>query len=65
MSKLPFPERVLRQHIATLGKTGAGKSSAMRVIAEHLLDANRRVAIVDGLPTLGGQAVNSIRQHLS
>jgi hypothetical protein len=47
MSKLPFPERVLHQHIATLGKTGAGKSSAMRVIAEHLLDKNRRVAIID------------------
>jgi len=47
MSQLPFPERVLHQHIATLGKTGAGKSSAMRVIAEHLLDKNRRIAIVD------------------
>jgi uncharacterized protein len=47
MTKLPFPERVLHQHIATLGKTGAGKSSAMRVIAEHLLDKNRRVAIID------------------
>lgn len=47
MSKLPFPERVLHQHIATLGKTGAGKSSALRVIAEHLLDNKRRVAIVD------------------
>lgn len=47
MSKLPFPERVLQQHIATLGKTGAGKSSAMRVIAEHLLERNARVCIVD------------------
>lgn len=47
MSRLPFPERVLHQHIATLGKTGSGKSSAMRVIAEHLLDKNRRVAIID------------------
>lgn len=46
-TRLPFPERVLHQHIATLGKTGSGKSSAMRVIAEHLLDKNRRVAIVD------------------
>lgn len=35
MSRLPFPERVLQQHIATLGKTGSGKSSALRVIAEH------------------------------
>jgi uncharacterized protein DUF87 len=47
MSKLPFPERVLRQHIATLGKTGAGKSSAMRVIGEHLLDHKKRTCIVD------------------
>lgn len=47
MTRLPFPERVLLQHIATLGKTGAGKSSAMRVIAEHQLDKKRRVAIID------------------
>ncbi len=47
MSKLPFPERVLHQHIAVLGKTGSGKSSALRVIAEHLLDKQRRVCIVD------------------
>jgi Helicase HerA, central domain len=46
-TRLPFPERVLHQHIATLGKTGSGKSSAMRVIAEHLLDKQRRVAIID------------------
>lgn len=47
MSRLPFPERVLHQHIATLGKTGSGKSSALRVIAEHLLDKKRRIAIID------------------
>ena len=47
MSNLPFPEKILHQHIATLGKTGSGKSSALRVIAEYLLDKNRRVAIVD------------------
>jgi energy-coupling factor transporter ATP-binding protein EcfA2 len=47
MRQLPFPERVLHQHIATLGKTGSGKSSAMRVIAEHLLDKQRRIVIVD------------------
>lgn len=47
MSKLPFPERVLHQHIAVLGKTGSGKSSALRVIAEHLLDKKRRICIVD------------------
>lgn len=47
MSNLPFPEKILHQHIATLGKTGAGKSSAMRVIAEHLLDKERRLCVVD------------------
>lgn len=47
MSNLPFPEKILHQHIATLGKTGAGKSSAMRVIAEHLLDQKKRLCIVD------------------
>jgi hypothetical protein len=44
---LPFPESILHQHIATLGKTGAGKSSAMRDIAEHLLDKQKRICIVD------------------
>jgi uncharacterized protein len=47
VSNLPFPEKILHQHIATLGKTGAGKSSAMRVIAEHLLDQKKRLCIVD------------------
>lgn len=47
MSNLPFPEKILHQHIAVLGKTGSGKSSALRVIAEHLLEKKRRVAIVD------------------
>ena len=31
MTRLPFPERVLRQHIATLGKTGAGKCAEWAV----------------------------------
>jgi uncharacterized protein len=47
MSKLPFPESILRQHSATLGKTGAGKSSALRVSVEHLLDKSKRVVIID------------------
>jgi DNA helicase HerA-like ATPase len=46
-TRLPFPERVLQQHIATLGKTGAGKSSVLRVMFEHQLDKKRRVAIID------------------
>lgn len=47
MSKLPFPALVLDQHSVTLGKTGSGKSSAMRVVAEYSLDQKRRVVIVD------------------
>lgn len=45
--KLPFPETILHQHSATLGKTGAGKSSALRVSVEHLLDQRKRVIIID------------------
>lgn len=47
MTKLPFPERVLHQHIAVLGKTGSGKSSVLRVIAEHLLDKSKRIFVID------------------
>ncbi len=45
--KLPFPERVIRQHWTILGKTGSGKSSANRLIVEHLLERNKRVAVID------------------
>ncbi len=47
MSKLPFPERVLNQHMAWLGKTGAGKSSAMRDVVEYLLDRKKRTVVID------------------
>lgn len=47
MTKLPVPERVLEQHIIALGKTGAGKSSKMRVLIEHLLRKRERVTIID------------------
>jgi hypothetical protein len=47
MSNLPFPEKILLQHSATLGKTGAGKSSVLRGIFEHQLDHKKRVCIVD------------------
>jgi hypothetical protein len=45
--KLIFPEAILNQHIAVLGKTGAGKSSALRHIVEHLLRHKKRVCVVD------------------
>jgi hypothetical protein len=47
MSQLPFPRAILSQHSADLGKTGAGKSSALRVMVEDLLERQKRVVIVD------------------
>jgi uncharacterized protein len=45
--KLCIPEAALTQHLVILGKTGAGKSSALRHIAEHCLSLKRRVCVVD------------------
>ena len=45
--KLCVPAKVLDQHLVVLGKTGAGKSSALRHFVEHLLSHNKRVCIVD------------------
>lgn len=44
---MKLPDEILAQHVAVLGKTGAGKSSAMRVLVESLLDRNERVCIID------------------
>lgn len=43
----PITMNILNQHLVALGKTGSGKSSVMRVIIEQLLDAKKRVCIVD------------------
>jgi hypothetical protein len=43
----PIPDAVLTQHLAVLGKTGTGKSYLTRSIVERLLDAGRRVCILD------------------
>jgi hypothetical protein len=41
------PRAVFEQHIVLLGKTRSGKSSAMRVLVEDLLDRNEPVCVVD------------------
>lgn len=45
--KLCIPEKVLDQHLVVLGKTGSGKSSALRHVVEHLLSRNKRVCVID------------------
>jgi uncharacterized protein len=45
--KLPIPQAALAQHLIALGKTGAGKSSKMRLIVEALLDDRKPVTIID------------------
>lgn len=49
MNALPLaiPPACLKQHLVVLGKTGAGKSSALRHIVEHLLSKVKRVCIID------------------
>lgn len=44
---LPIPAAALANHIAVLGKTGSGKTWAMKTIVEYLLDQGQRVCIVD------------------
>ena len=47
MSKIQIPVAAFDQHIIVLGKTRSGKSSAMRVLVEYLLDKEEPVTIVD------------------
>lgn len=43
---LPIPKGSFEQHMIFLGKTGAGKSSAVRDVVEELLGTGRRVVII-------------------
>lgn len=45
--KLPIPVEALAQHTIALGKTGAGKSSVLRLLVEQLLDQGKPVCIID------------------
>lgn len=42
-----IPDKALQQHVAILGKTGAGKSYCARGIVESLLDQQHRVCVID------------------
>lgn len=44
---LIFPTKILDQHLVVLGKTGAGKSSALRHVVEYLLRRKKRVCVID------------------
>lgn len=43
----PIPAAALDQHAIVLGKTGAGKSSVLRLLVESQLEARRPVCILD------------------
>lgn len=45
--KTGLPRAILDQHLIVLGKTGAGKSSTIRLLVESLLDEQQPVCIVD------------------
>lgn len=42
-----LPDSALNHHVAALGKTGSGKTYAMKGIVEKLLEAGKRVCILD------------------
>jgi hypothetical protein len=43
----PIPSRALEHHLAILGKTGSGKTTAAKAGVEQILDAGGRVAVLD------------------
>lgn len=45
--KFPISDEALAQHIAILGKTGAGKSSIAKGAVEHLVAQGARVCVLD------------------
>jgi uncharacterized protein len=47
VTQLRIPAAALDQHIAILGKTGAGKTFAAKSIVEHLLGQRRQVCVLD------------------
>jgi hypothetical protein len=47
MTKPIIPDAALKQHLIALGKTGAGKSSVLRLLVERMLDDRCPVCILD------------------
>lgn len=47
MTQHGIPESALDNHVAILGKTGSGKTNLAKVIAEDLLEQDRRVCVID------------------
>lgn len=43
----PIPAKALAQHIAILGKTGSGKTTAAKAAVETIIDAAGRVCVID------------------
>ena len=42
-----FPEEAFRNHIGILGRTGSGKTTTAKGFAESLIDAGRRICVID------------------
>lgn len=63
MSELKLPSAIFEQHTIILGKTGAGKSSALRYMVEDLLDAGNRVVIVTSKADWWGLKLSADGKH--
>jgi hypothetical protein len=47
MSKAAVPLEIMSTHLAIVGRTGSGKTYAAKGLVERLLEANRRVIVLD------------------
>ena len=45
-----IPLEIMATHVAIVGKTGSGKTYTAKGLVERLLEANRRVIVLDELP---------------
>lgn len=63
MVQIIIPDKAFEQHMIVLGKTGAGKSSAIRYMVEHLLDLEQRVIVVTPKADWWGLKLSADGQH--